>query len=36
MAPLAEDFSSGDRKLIPMVRVHGLMASAAEHTAVPM
>jgi hypothetical protein len=35
-APLAEDFYRGKKKLIPMVHVHGLMACAAEHTAVPM
>jgi len=35
-APLANDFSTGKHKLIPMVHVHGNMASSNEHTAVPM
>jgi hypothetical protein len=35
-APLDSVFSSGAKKLIPQVHVHGLMACAAEHTAVPM
>jgi hypothetical protein len=35
-APLADDFSSGKHKLIPMLHIHGMMASANEHTAVPM
>jgi len=33
---LANDFYTGKKKLIPMVHVHGIMAAAAEHTAVPM
>lgn len=33
---LANDFYTGQKKLIPLVHVHGLMACAAEHTAVPM
>ena len=35
-APLDNVFQSGAKKLIPQVHIHGLMASAAEHTAVPM
>lgn len=35
-APLDKLFKTGQKQLIPNVHVHGLMACAAEHTAVPM
>jgi len=35
-APLAQEFSTGEKKLIPMVHVHGLMMNSSDHTAVPM
>lgn len=36
MAELDKDFSSGEKKLIPMVFVHGNNANAEEHYHVPM
>ena len=35
-APLALQFQRGEKKLIPMVHVHGLMMNSCEHTGVPM
>ena len=35
-APLAQEFSTGEKKLIPMVHVHGLMMNSSDHTGVPM